>query len=122
MFNRISTDLLKTSNKIWYRNAEIECDLFIWEDDNKKVKRFQVWQEENLIEWDVQSGFKSGQLDPAEGSFRSYQSPSYKYHPAIKAVLVKKIAHLLKNELFSAKLDSSISYIIELIESENKIK
>ncbi len=83
MFIKIKPDVLKEqeAGKSWYRDADNECDLFLWQDETGNLKRFQLWQKNRLLEWDEQNGYKSGNLDTEEGSFKSYQSPSYHYHP-----------------------------------------
>lgn len=121
MFSKIDPELLKDQekNKTWYRDAENNCDLFVWEDSGLTITKFQLWYEDFLLEWDRNSGLRSGRLDPEVGSFRSYQSPSYKYYQEFVSKPLTKILLFLQNssgaEPSEAQNSNAISSVIRVI-------
>ncbi len=98
MFTQIDKNLLKNplENKSWFRDSENGCDLFIWLDEYGQIIHFQLWHEDFLVEWELNSGIKTGQLDSSEGSFHNLQSPSYHYHQTYLSEPVKKIRQFIE--------------------------
>ena len=119
MFVKIKPEVLKEQErgKLWYRDAGQECDLFIWLNAAEEVTHFQLWQQNNLLEWDRQKGFKSGTLDEERGSFKNYQSPSYHYHRSFNNELALKMVGLLSNSLAEKEERNFLVKIIETLKN-----
>ena len=121
MFSKINPELLKDQeqNKTWYRDADNDCDLFVWENSGETITKFQLWYENFLLEWDIQSGLRSGRLDPEVGSFRSYQSPSYKYYQEFLFKPLNKILHFLQDTIITDRGESQnlevINFVIQIV-------
>jgi hypothetical protein len=101
MFHEIDPELIKQSSplsiKRWFRDAEAECDLFLWQDDKNKLQRFQFKYQEALIEWDQLKGICTGHIDTLSGSFVHYQSIFFRLHQNLDQEIVKGVKELLIN-------------------------
>ena len=117
MFSKINPELLKEQekNKTWYRDADNNCDLFVWEESGTNISKFQLWYEDFLLEWDINAGFRSGQLDPEVGSFRNYQSPSYKYYQEFLFKPLNKILTFLQDSAIGIRNESQNSNVINFV-------
>jgi hypothetical protein len=117
MFYEIDPHLLKTpggsGKKRWFRDALGDYDLFVWEDEEDKIKKFQFWYHEALLEWSQESGYKTGTMDPKSGAFVNYQSDLYKFHKNLD----KDIIFLIKNVMDHEVSDESqaFNYIREIL-------
>ena len=117
MFYEIDPQLIKTSNdavkKRWFRDEIGAYDLFVWEDKDGKIKRFQFWYHEALLEWSLKSGYKTGTMDPKSGAFINYQSDLYRFHKDLD----KEIILLIKNVMIRAVSEESpaFDYIREIL-------
>ena len=84
MFFEIDPDLIKKteneSRRRWFRDSEAACDLFIWENADQKIERFQFWHEDALVEWKAGKGLRTGHVDQSSGSFTHYQTQLYRIH------------------------------------------
>lgn len=103
MFVEINKELLKQTDinldKRWFRDVDRECDLFIWQDDDNKIVRFQFWMDDSLLEWNNDKGFKTGKLDQNTGAFRSYQAPMFRYHSNSDNEILTTVSQLLQGDL-----------------------
>ena len=103
MFLEINKDLLKQTDinleKRWFRDVDRECDLFIWQNDDNKIVRFQFWMDESLLEWNENKGYKTGKLDQNTGAFRSYQAPLFRYHSNSDNEILTTVSQLIKGNL-----------------------
>lgn len=97
--------------KHWYRDAERVCDLFIWQDDDKKIKRFQFLYRDHILEWADRKGIYTGQLDRYPGVFSSYQSPTYKLHTKLD----KRILHDIKQLLTEACAANTTDDLLKIV-------
>ncbi len=113
MFQEINPSFFKErdKNKSWFRDAENNCELFIWRNGQNQIIRFQLWYEDALIEWDLRNGFKSGILDPEVGAFRSYQSPSYRYHTHFVSGLISKIKTILNSNAENKSVQDALHFV-----------
>jgi hypothetical protein len=64
----------------WLRDAEKNCDVFIWTDASGTIKRFQFWSGAILLEWQSGIGLRTGNADMTSGGFVSLQAASFQYH------------------------------------------
>ena len=125
MFAEIDTQLLKENSdrsspqKRWFRDAEGECDLFVWIDQNSQINKFQFWLKDLLLEWDRQYGLKTGKLDEDSGSFHSIQAPVYSYHLNMQKGILPLVYRLLKKEVSRRKGDSLFRTILETLEESS---
>jgi len=117
MFLKINADLLKEqeADKSWYRDADKECDLFVWQTESGVLTRFQFWYKRKLFEWDSKSGYKSGALDAEVGSFKNYQSPSYHYHQEFNERSIDEMIQILQDDPASDDENSIFNSIINKI-------
>ncbi|HID40200.1 MAG TPA: hypothetical protein EYP36_11900 [Calditrichaeota bacterium] len=105
MFTEINAQLLKDNSgsvepqKRWFRDADSECDLFVWMDKNRQMTKFQFWLKDLLLEWDRHDGLKTGKLDDESGSFHSIQTPVYSYHLTMHKGILPLVYRLLKQEV-----------------------
>ena len=101
MFLEIDQSLLKPardgSKKRWFRDTPEECDLFVWEDEEGNVRRFQFWYQDALIKWDLERGIRTGRIDAKSGAFVNYQSDLYRLHSDIDDDLLDTV-HLMLQE------------------------
>jgi hypothetical protein len=117
MFYEIDPQLIKTSDnavkKRWFRDELGEYDLFVWEDKDGKINKFQFWYQEALLEWSQKSGYKTGTMDPKSGAFINYQSDLYRFHKDLD----KDIILLVKNVMTQAVSEESaaFNYIREIL-------
>lgn len=124
MFREIDKQFLKYSEedigfeKRWFRDAERECDIFVWQ-DNKQIIRFQFWYNDFLLEWDRTKGIKTGKIDASTGSFHSYQTPIFRYHDNFDKEIYNSVQQLLSGEL-KQELPNSIFNSL-MLEIEGKI-
>ncbi len=118
MFIKIKPDVLKEqeAGKFWYRDADNESDLFLWQDESGRLKRFQFWHQNKLLEWDERSGYKSGNLDNEVGSFKSYQSPSYHYHQEFNTGFAVEMMEFLKEQQGPEEGQNLITEILRKIQ------
>lgn len=102
MFFEIDSDLLKQVDlplkKRWFRDAAAECELLVWEDEVNEIKRFQFWHQDALLEWNWDSGIKTGHVDKSSGSFTHYQSDLYRMHQGLDVEILTFVTHLIKNK------------------------
>ena len=117
MFQEINPAFFKEpdENKSWFRDAENNCELFVWKNTAQKIIRFQLWYEDYLVEWDTEKGFKSGLLEPEVGAFRSYQSPSFRYHHRFAAELISKMKQMLNPQNNEESLPDALRFVHETI-------
>ncbi len=117
MFQEIDPSFLKErdGNKSWFRDAENNCELFIWKNNVHQIVRFQFWHEDYLVEWNIETGFKSGRLDPEVGAFRSYQSPSFRYHHHFESDLISKMEKLLISHDSQEVLPDALHFVHTII-------
>ncbi len=117
MFQEINPSYFKEPepNKSWFRDGENNCDLFIWKDQSQQIVRFQLWHEDILIEWEAGKGFRSGLLDPEVGAFRSYQSPSFRYHHQLAQNLVSEVKKRRLPVQPSTPLPEALRFVRQLI-------
>jgi len=122
MFQEINPVFMKETdnNKSWFRDAENDCELFVWKNSAQKIVRFQLWHEDFLIEWNVENGFKSGRLDPEVGSFRNYQSPSYRYHHQFATKLIPEMEKMLFPDDATEPLPDELHFVYEIFQQQNK--
>jgi hypothetical protein len=99
--------------KRWFRDTEAECDLFVWEDLEGKVMRFQFWHQDALVEWNEDSGLKTGHLDQESGAFVHYQTETYRLHREIDSEIVILVKNLLNNN--STGDQKSLNYIKDIL-------
>jgi hypothetical protein len=101
MFREVNKDYLKSTeedrglDKRWFRDAERECDIFVWQNDQHKIIRFQFWYHETLLEWDQIKGYKTGKVDATTGAFKSYQTTIFRYHTNFDQEILSNIQHLI---------------------------
>ncbi len=114
MFIKIKPDVLKEqeAGKSWYRDGDNECDLFLWQDETGRLKRFQFWRQNKLLEWDEQNGYKSGNLEIEHGSFKNYQSPSYYYHTEYNKSFAVEMMEFLEEQQVPEEEQNLFSYIL----------
>ncbi len=102
MFHEIDPALIKQSSpfskKRWFRDAEAECDLFLWQDDRNKLQRFQFRYQDALIEWDHIKGIRTGHIDALSGSFIHYQSKLFRMHQNLDLEIIQGIKQMLTNK------------------------
>lgn len=123
MFTKIKADVLKEreNDKSWYRDAENESDLFVWQGEDGNVQRFQLWHKNDLLEWNQHGGFKSGSLTGEVGAFKSYQAPSYHYHSKFKSALALKMTPLIRENISSENEDVLLRKIAGIIRDAPRI-
>ncbi len=99
MFHEIDPELIRQSNplsvKRWFRDAEAECDLFLWQDEKNKLQRFQFRYQDAVIEWDQLKGIRTGHIDALSGSFIHYQSRLFRLHQNLDLEIIQGVKHLL---------------------------
>lgn len=119
MFSRIDTSILKEKDPMmqWYRDADNGRDLFVWFSDVNKIIRFQVWQGEELLEWDVHKKIRTGTLDGASGSFENLQSPTYKYHSRFRNDSFRLFNFLLDGQAMEGLPKSVFSFVATMLKS-----
>ena len=119
MFLEIDPKLIKTyqdsQKRRWFRDSEDGCDLFIWEDDKGQIKCFQFWYQDALVEWDRESGVKTGSIDDKSGAFVNIQSDIYQMDQNIN----KEILHAVKDILNKKSGDDNI--LISIKDTLHKI-
>jgi hypothetical protein len=102
MFHEIDPELIKQSSphsiKRWFRDAEAECDLFLWQDGKNKLQRFQFRYQDALIEWDQIKGIRTGHIDALSGSFIHYQSKLFRLHQDLDLEIIQGVRQLLNNK------------------------
>ena len=102
MFFEIDSDLLKQVDlplkKRWFCDAAAECELLVWEDEINEIKRFQFWHQDALVEWNWDSGIKTGHVDKTSGSFTHYQSELYRMHQGLDNEILDFVTNLIKNK------------------------
>lgn len=102
MFCEIDPQLIKppsnSQKKRWFRDSKAECDLFVWEDLNGKIKRFQFWHHEALVEWNENTDIKTGHVDQNSGAFVNYQSELYHLHQNLDDKILLVVKDLLNNK------------------------
>jgi len=125
VFTEINTQILKDNSgrdipqKRWFRDAERECDLFVWTDQSGRISKFQFWLKNLLLEWDRRYGLKTGELDEESGSFHSIQAPVYSYHLNMHKGILPLVYRLLKKEINSQKSDSLFRKILTILEDSS---
>ncbi len=125
MFTEISAKLLKDNSgkkvpqKRWFRDAERECDLFVWMDQNGRMTKFQFWLKDLLLEWDKKNGLKTGKLDSESGSFHSIQTPVYSYHLNMHKGILPLVYRLLKKEITKPKSNQLFRDILSILENSS---
>jgi len=123
VFVEINKDLLKKTEsdleKRWFRDADRNCDLFLWQNTGKEVMRFQFWVEDTLLEWNAASGFKTGRLDQHSGAFTNYQAPIFRYHQRLDEDILNSIEHLLQGDLDKADDLAVFDTVLEQLEKLN---
>lgn len=116
MFVQINQNILKNpqENKSWYRDSDNNCDLFIWLDQQNAFRRFQLWHDDFLVEWDACEGLKSGQLDAREGSFHNLQAPSYHYHQTYLKEPIHKMLQFLE-PIENSELEQILNFVRQIL-------
>jgi hypothetical protein len=103
MFQEIDPLLIKQpgpySKKRWFRDAETECDLFLWQDESDRLQRFQFWYQDAVIEWNTSSGIRTGHIDVLSGSFVYYQSKTYRLHQNLDQEILRGVMELLDKKV-----------------------
>lgn len=105
MFREVNKGYLKITeedrelDKRWFRDAERECDIFVWQNPRETIVRFQFWYHESLLEWDQVKGIKTGKVDATTGAFRSYQTPIFRYHSSFDQEILDNIQQLINGEI-----------------------
>jgi hypothetical protein len=103
MFFEIDPDLLKQVDqplkKRWFRDSGAECDLLVWEDEVNVLRRFQFWHQQALLEWNYDSGIKTGHVDVANGSFTHYQSELYRLHQNLDGEILRFVTNLIQKKI-----------------------
>jgi len=101
MFYEIDAELIKQTDKLknkrWFRNADAECDLLVWEDKRGNVCKFQFWHDDALVEWDKDIGLRTGHVDKSSGAFQHYQSKLYRLHENSDEDLLNYVRELLNH-------------------------
>jgi hypothetical protein len=126
MFHEIDPELIKQSGpysrKRWFRDAEAECDLFLWQDERNKLVRFQFRYQNALIEWDHQKGIRTGHIDVLSGSFVHYQSKLFRLHQNLDAEIIQGVQHLLndQNDNLQDEMNSIRKVLYEIADRFNK--
>lgn len=99
LFREINQALLKKTesdlNKRWFRDVDRNCDLFIWQNIDNEVVKFQFWHDEVLLEWDIGKGIKTGKMDVNTGAFMNYQAPIFRYHDNFNRDIILTIRSLI---------------------------
>ena len=99
MFFEIDPDLLKQTdaelNKRWFRDAESECDLLVWEGSEGNLNRFQFWYQDALLEWHTEQGVKTGHVDRSSGAFTHYQSELYRLHHGLDKEILAYVTSII---------------------------
>jgi hypothetical protein len=117
MFQEINPDLIKQSSynsrKRWFRDAETECDLFLWQDEDRKLKRFQFWYQDALVEWDRDTGIRTGHVDAVSGSFVHYQSRLFRLHRNLDQEIISGVKELMQNK--TDLLQSGMTEVHEIL-------
>jgi hypothetical protein len=125
MFHEIDPALIKqpssVSKKRWFRDADAECDLFLWQDEKDKLHKFQFWYRDALIEWDVQTGIRTGHIDLVSGSFVHYHSVLFRLHHNLDQEIIQGVNDLLnnKNEMVQTGMNQ-VQDVLHEIANRNK--
>jgi hypothetical protein len=123
MFLEIDPKLMKThegsQKKRWFRDSEDGCDLFVWEDDQGEIKCFQFWYQDALVEWDRESGIKTGSIDNKSGAFVNLQSDIYQIDEDINLEILDAVKDILNKKSEDNNILVSIKETLYKI-SENK--
>jgi len=118
MFQEINPDLIKqpaaSSRKRWFRDAEIDCDLFLWQDEGGKLRRFQFWYQDALVEWNQDTGVRTGHVDAINGSFVHYQSKLFRLHHNMDQDIMRGVKDLLENK--TNPLQSGMTEVHEILQ------
>lgn len=113
MFQEIDQDLLKPPadfhRKYWFRENELPCDVFIWVDENEKIRQFQVWQCESLVEWSSESGVRTGLLENDAGAFIHYQTELYRFHLRPDSTILN-----IAKDIFSAHIEPGQRLLVRI--------
>jgi hypothetical protein len=126
MFHEIDPELIKQpgsfSKKRWFRDADAECDLFLWQDDADQLQRFQFWYHDALIEWDHITGIRTGHIDAISGSFIHYQSVFFRLHHNLDQEIIQGVRDLLnnKNDSLQAGMNQVQNVLHEMADRPNE--
>ena len=126
MFCEINKSLLKKNedgsepNKQWFRDADRECDLFVWQDADQKIFRFQFWFHDSLLEWQRGKGMRTGKMDKESGAFQNLQAPVFQYHLNFDQDVLKNIRQLLQSGNSNDDADKVFEVIIDELEGLGK--
>ena len=117
MFHEIDQEFIKQQDsfpkKRWFRDADAECDLFLWQDDTDKLQHFQFWYHDALIEWDHSTGIRTGHIDSINGSFVHYQSIFFRLHHNLDQEIIQGVKDLLNNK--SDKLQAEMNQVQDVL-------
>ena len=101
MFSEINQEYLKPvdgyEQKRWFRDAETDCDLLVWQTPEGNVEKFQFWHEDALVEWDPDRGIRTGHVDKSSGAFMHYQSELYRFHTDENQDVIGVVNEILQN-------------------------
>ena len=100
----------------WFQDASNNLDLYVWQDLNGRVNRFQLWNEQVLWEWEEQKGWRFGALDPATGAFRHYQAPVFRYLPLMHHQALQEIFSHMQRQQFQQS-NEIMAFIFEKIQA-----
>ncbi len=124
MFYEIDPDLLKDKHlrgyTRWYRESRADIDLFVWQDEEHRILKFQLWDEDRLWEWERKKGWKFGSLDPESGAFKNYQSPVYHYEKHWADTGLRKILDLLEVSDTERVLQFVTSRVRQVLDKKNR--
>ncbi len=122
MFHEIDQKLLETeqenNRKLWFRDSESECDLFVWENEKCEIISFQFWHKNTLLQWDSNIGIRTGEIDQKNGGFTNFQSNTFSYHRIIDKQVFNSIMLLLKNN--SNNLLAPFNSIINILHAQQQ--
>ena len=118
MFYEIDTELIKQTDKLgnkrWFRNADAECDLLVWEDKSGNVCKFQFWHDDALVEWEKNIGLRTGHVDKSSGAFQHYQSKLYRLHEDSDQDILAYVNELLNHAAISDS--TSFEYVRNVLD------
>jgi hypothetical protein len=126
MFHEIGQEFIKQQDSLpkkrWFRDADAECDLFLWQNDKKELRHFQFRYHDALIEWDPQHGLRTGHVDSVSGSFIHYQSIFFRLHHDLDQQIIRGVKDLLdhKNDDLLAEMGSIQEVLHEIAGRINK--
>lgn len=119
MFNEIDPRLIKNDEtglqRRWLRDAERNCDLFVWLDRRKEIVKFQFWLNEALVEWTLNKGMSTGRMNQHSGAFIHMQAPVFRYHEQASANLIQSIRAALGN---ITETETGSAEILDLVIAE----